>query len=85
MIIILSAVATVILRVFEILLILRAIMSWFPMSRNNVFSSFLMMMTEPLLLPFRSLFHRIEALRRIPFDFSFIVVYLLVEILLTLL
>lgn len=70
-----------ILRLFEILLFIRAVLSWFPISRDNVVSRFLESATEPLLLPVRKLLYRIPALQNFPLDLSYIVVFLLIQLL----
>lgn len=70
-----------ILRLFEILLFIRAILSWFPIDRDNVVSRFLESATEPILLPVRKLLFRIPALQNFPFDLSYIVVFLLIQLL----
>jgi YggT family protein len=66
-------------RVYEIMLFLRALLSWFPMSDNYVMS-FLYNITEPLLEPIRKLLHKIPALQNIPIDFSIIVLLLLLDV-----
>lgn len=70
-----------ILRLFEILLFIRAILSWFPIDRDNVVSRFLESATESILLPVRKLLFRIPALQNFPFDLSYIVVFLLIQLL----
>jgi YggT family protein len=63
---------------YSYVLIARAILSWFPLRSDSPFASvsrFLVVITEPLLAPFR---------RVIPaagmFDFSFLVAFIVVEI-----
>lgn len=70
-----------ILSLFELLLFVRAILSWFPINRSGVLNQFLEYTTEPILAPIRSLLYRIPALRTFPIDFSFIAAFLLIQIL----
>ena len=72
------------LRVYELLFVVRAIMSWFPMAQGGGFSYFLYSVTEPVLAPIRNVLHRIPALANIPIDFSVLVAFLLIDILRTL-
>ncbi len=76
---------SVILRLFEMLLFIRAIASWFPAIQQSSFYTFLVNVTEPVLQPVRSFLMRFEALRRLPIDFSVLATFLLLEILQTLL
>lgn len=74
-----------IVRLLEFLLFARAIMSWFPQTHGSTISEFLYNVTEPLILPFRNLLGRIEALRMFPLDLSFLCTFLVLEIILTML
>lgn len=56
-----------------ILIVLRALMSWLPLSEDNKINSFLVMMTEPVVAPVRRLLGKIEFTRELPVDFSPIV------------
>lgn len=72
--------AMAIIRVYEFLLIARAIASWLPVDMSNPIINFLYTVTEPLLAPVRNLLFRIPALQRFPIDFSMIVVFIVLEI-----
>ena len=72
------------LRVYEILFILRAIMSWFPMMQAGGFTQMLYTLTEPVIAPIRALLHKIPALASFPIDFSVLVAFLLIDVLRTL-
>ena len=63
----------------EILLFIRAIISWIPGSENNKFSEIIINITEPLLLPFRELVSRSAIGEGFFLDISFIVVLLILE------
>ena len=69
------------LRVYEILFIVRAIMSWFPMAQGSSISFFLYSVTEPVLAPIRKVLHKIPALASLPIDFSILVAFLLIDVL----
>jgi YggT family protein len=49
---------TTFLYVLIIAIVIRALMSWFPMSRNNPFARIVYQLTEPLLEPVRRLMPR---------------------------
>ena len=64
------------LRILEFLLFARAIMRWFVQGSSSQVYEFLCLVTEPLVQPFRSLLSRIDALRGCPFDFAFMLAFL---------
>ena len=70
-----------ILSLFELLLFVRAILSWFPINRSGALNQFLEYTTEPVLTPIRSLLYRSSTLRNFPIDFSYIAAFLLIQIL----
>jgi len=70
-----------ILRFLQAMLFIRAILSWFPMDRGSKITEIIAFFTEPLLSPVRSLLFKFEPMRRMPLDFSTIIVYLIIEIL----
>jgi len=63
----------------EILLFIRAIISWIPEAENNKFSQLVIKFTEPLLIPFRELVSRSAIGEGFFLDISFIVVLLVLE------
>ncbi len=69
------------LRIFELLFIVRVIISWIPSAQMSSFGSFIYSITEPVLAPIRAVLHKIPALRDLPLDFSVLVAYLLVDVL----
>ena len=66
----------------EVFLFVRVIMSWIPGSDDNAFGNFIYAVTEPLVGTVRNLLNKIRALRELPFDFSVLVSYLILNILL---
>ena len=78
-------IAQAILYSLEIAMLLRAILSWFPISEDNPFVLFVTMLTEPIVAPIRALFERMNWFQNIPIDISFFVAYLLLSVVSTVL
>ncbi|MBQ8849287.1 MAG: YggT family protein [Clostridia bacterium] len=72
---IISTVVQVILTVIQIAMLLRAILSWFPIEPNG-FTEFLFSITEPFIYPFRALFNRLNWFQDIPIDVAFSAAYI---------
>lgn len=66
----------IILTVLQLAMLLRAILSWFPMEPNG-FTDFLFGITEPIIYPIRALFNRLNWFQNSPIDISFSVAYIL--------
>ena len=81
----LAAIVSYFLRFFQIMLFIRAIVSWFPIDRGSKLVELLIFFTEPLLMPVRNFLRKFPALRQLPIDFSMIIVYFILEILISLL
>lgn len=64
------------INLLSILIVVRALISWLPLSENNKFNSFLITMTEPVMAPIRKLLYKFEFTRELPVDFSPIVAIL---------
>ena len=64
----------------QIAMMLRAILSWFPMDSNK-FVDFLYAITEPFIVPIRLLFEKLGWFQNLPIDISFMVSYLLLSLL----
>ena len=62
----------------QIAMMLRAILSWFPMDSNK-FVDFLYVITEPFIVPIRLLFEKLGWFQNLPIDISFMVSYLLLS------
>lgn len=52
------------------MLIIRALMSWFPQIQQSRAYDFVCVITEPIVEPFRIFLSRFESLRSMPLDFS---------------
>ena len=72
---VISSVVRLILTVIQFAMLVRAIMSWFPMEPNR-FTDFLYGVTEPFIYPFRALFVRMNWFQNLPIDVSFTAAYL---------
>ncbi len=68
------------LRVYELLFIARALLSWFPGANTGGIGEFLYAVTEPLLAPIRQVLWKIPFLQGIPIDFSVLVAYILIDV-----
>ncbi|HHV28665.1 YggT family protein [Acetivibrio mesophilus] len=58
---------------FEIIqwsIVIRAILSWFPIPKNNIFVKLILQITEPILSPIRSLLESTSFGRNSMIDFS---------------
>lgn len=77
--------AKALLFTLEICMLIRAILSWFPIKDDNPILLFVTMVTEPIIAPIRALFERMGWFRNMPIDISFIVAYILLSIVSTVL
>ena len=68
------------LAALELLMLARAIMSWLPVDEESAMFRFLIVVTEPIILPVRKLLERSETIASLPIDLSFMVAYLLLII-----
>jgi len=78
--------ASLILRLLQVMLFLRAVLSWFPLEQDNLIVRITYEVTEPLILPVRTMLYRMfPAMQNFPIDISFLIIFMLVEGLLSLL
>lgn len=68
------------LNILSLLMTVRAIMSWLPISDGNGFMNFLILVTEPVVIPVRALFDRFGWFEGLPIDVSFFVAYMLISL-----
>lgn len=61
----------------EFAMFLRALLSWFMPGNDNAVTEFLYTVTEPVIMPVRTVLERFEAIRNLPIDISFFATYLL--------
>ena len=71
----------ILLSLFEMALIVRAILSWIPSARTSRFAQALNMITEPIVHPVRKLLFKMEWVRRCPIDLSVLAVFILISFL----
>ena len=81
---ILATTVSAALLLLELAMFLRAILSWIPGLDGTAFSDFLYTVTEPLVAPIRALCDRFGWFRNSPLDFSFMIAYLLLMLVQTL-
>jgi len=81
MLVVVTLIAQVLLRLFQALLFARAMLRLFP-TENNPFVRFVTAATEPLLVPVRNVLNKFPVFAHIPFDFSIIIVFIVIELLL---
>ncbi len=81
---ILKNIVIVFLTVIQLAMLVRAILSWFPMNGNR-FTDFLFAITEPFIYPVRMLFDKLNWFSGLPIDVSFLATYLIISILLMIL
>ena len=70
----------VLLRTYELLFIVRAILSWFPMMELGGIMDVIYSVTEPVLAPIRSVLFKIPFLQNFPLDFSVIVAFIFIDV-----
>lgn len=63
--------AITLLDFMDLALLLSAIFSWIPMEENG-FTAFLARVTDPILYPFRWLFHKLNLFQGFPLDMAFL-------------
>ncbi len=66
--------------IIEILLVIRAFLSWFPGASTGQFGRKIDQLTEPIILPFRRLVSRSVILASSMIDVSFLVTIIVLEI-----
>ena len=64
----------------QLLMLVRAVMSWFMPDEDNRLYLFVVSVTEPVIYPVRALLERIPAIAEMPLDLSFMVTYLLLAL-----
>lgn len=68
----------------QVALLVRAILSWFDPERSSRLSNFLMLVTEPMILPVRALCQKKNWFQQTPLDVPFLITVLLLSLLQTL-
>lgn len=70
----------IVIEVITIMMLIRAVVSWFPaIDTNNQFMRFIYTVTETLIAPVRKVLWKIDFVRSCPLDLSFLATYLLLH------
>ena len=78
---VIKATVCVFLTAIQASMMIRAILSWFPIDSNR-FTQFLVGITEPIVYPIRKLFQKLNWFQDIPLDMSFMAAFMLISIVL---
>lgn len=81
---IIKAIADGILMMLQIAMLVRAVMSWFPIG-ENIISDVAYAITEPVIIPVRRLLDRFESMRNFPIDMAFFITFMIITVISTLL
>jgi YggT family protein len=68
------------LTVLQLCMIVRAVMSWLPFDNESTLYRFVCSLTEPIILPVRSLLERSSVVQSMPLDISFLVTMILLTV-----
>ena len=68
------------LQALQFCMLIRAVLSWFPLDDDNKFLIFIESITEPVIFPVRAVFDRTPFFANFPLDLSFLVSYILLSI-----
>jgi YggT family protein len=77
---VLANVVILLLSGIQLAMLVRAILSWFPIRDDNPILLFTTLITEPIVAPIRALFEHFGWFRNIPLDISFFVAYILLSV-----
>lgn len=72
---------SLLLSILELLMLGRAILSWFPIDEDNPLIQFLYGVTEPVIYPMRMLLERFDLFQGLPMDMAFFFTFILINIL----
>lgn len=64
----------------QLLMFVRAILSWIMPDDDNMLTTFVESVTEPVIIPVRMLLERFEFIRNMPIDISFFVAFMLLTV-----
>ncbi len=78
---ILTSTLSLLLSILELLMLGRAILSWFPIDEDNALVQFLYGITEPVIYPVRMLLERFDLFQGLPIDMAFFFTFILINIL----
>ena len=64
----------------QVLLMVRAILSWLPLDEDNPIEQIVYLLTEPIVFPIRALLERFGLFQGLPIDFSNLFAFLLLSL-----
>ena len=73
----LVALVSVFLGILQMLMLIRAILSWLPFDDSSPLVQFVTIATEPIIIPVRILMEKLNLFSDLPIDLSFLVAYML--------
>lgn len=82
---IISNTVLTIIVVMQVLLLVRALVSWLPIDQESKVCTFLYAATEPVIVPVRLILDRFESIQRLPVDLSVLATMIILSVLTTLL
>ena len=74
-----AATVRVIVYALQLLMFARAILSWMPMDEDNAVENFLYSVTEPVIMPVRSVIEHFGWFEGLPIDMSFFITFILLS------
>ncbi len=77
----LSATVRYLITAIQLLMFARAIVSWLPVDEDSPVVTFLYAITEPVIMPVRSVIERFGWFEGIPIDMSFFITFILLSVL----
>ena len=80
-----TTLVSVFLSILHLLMLVRAVMSWFPTDDDSPIFGFVFSLTEPIVIPVRIILDRSETVRSMPIDISFFIAFMLLSIVQTML
>lgn len=78
---ILQSTLSLLLSILELLMLGRAILSWFPLEDDHPLVQFFYGITEPVIYPVRVLLERYDVFQGLPIDMAFFITFILINIL----
>lgn len=73
----LVSIVSIALGLMQFLLMIRAILSWFPFDDSSPLVLFVSVVTEPIILPVRQMLDKVRFFAELPIDLSLFITYLL--------
>jgi len=66
--------------IIQLLMLIRAVMSWMPIDEDSTFYNFLVSATEPIIYPVRAIVEKIPAVSGMPIDISFFLTVVILSV-----